>query len=160
MTPDEERNLALEDRRATLDGAFQLLKWMIATLFLLNGAAALAALGRSDTPPIVSSVVAVMFVNGLMGSLVAATFLLMLLVATYGVIAARLRTASQRFIAGLIGVQLVASAATAASLASSVDNFVDGVTMLARASVTPHQVKEGAPAGRTEKKQGQPGASV
>lgn len=65
LTDEQQNKVALEDRRAVLDAGLQMMRWLIATLFLLNGAAALATINMEGLDPAKAAIIAVTFVNGM-----------------------------------------------------------------------------------------------
>jgi hypothetical protein len=132
---DDEKELLLADRRSLIDAIFQLTKWLIATLFLLNGSAALATLSRPALDPIISAAVTMFFINGLMSSLIAATALLAGLGFSYIRIMHMFKAWPRPVFIGIICVQLVAGIVTFGSMASSTSSFVRGVTALANVSL-------------------------
>ena len=73
MTDEErEREIALGDRRAALDGLVQSVSWLIGTALLLNGGGLLAILDQSDLPITVATVGPFTFLFGLFSAILAA----------------------------------------------------------------------------------------
>lgn len=131
LTEEQETKVALEDRRAVLDATLQILKWLLATLFLLNGAAALATLNMHGLAPHQATIVAAIFVKGLLAALVAGVATLLSLAATYGVVTHRVREIRGRpwghFVAlGLMAVQFTSAIGALTFVSVSVDLFVSG----------------------------------
>lgn len=135
MTEREEKKLAIEDRRALLDALFQLAKWLIATLFLLNGAAALATLSRPGLDPIIGSVIALYFVNGIMAIIVAAVGFMAGLLVSFLRVMHNMKPFSQRVFAGILLGQTICAVLVAYGSVSSVDSFITGVKAWANVSV-------------------------
>lgn len=134
MTEDE-KELVLADRRSLIDAIFQLTKWLIATLFLLNGAAAVATLNNPALDPTISAVAAMFFVKGLMSSLGAAITFLLGLGLAYLRIMHMLRAWSRSVLISIMAAQIVAGFWTLGSMSLSVASFVSGVKMLATVSM-------------------------
>lgn len=125
----------LEDRRALLDAIFQLAKWVIATLFILNGAAALAVLSRTDLDPVASAVVALYFIRGIMAAIVAASLFVTGLLSSYVRVMHMINPLGRAVISAMIAMQLVAATGTVIAVGSSVNAFVNGVKGFASLSV-------------------------
>ncbi len=106
VTENEQTKLALEDRRAILDALFHLSKWVIGTLFLLNGAAAVAVLGRPEINPLVASTVALFFVNGVMASVVSAVAFVAALLGGYIRVMHMLRPMKRPYFGALLVLQV------------------------------------------------------
>jgi hypothetical protein len=139
MSAVGETKLLLDDRRAVLDAIFQLIKWLIATLFLLNGAAALAVLSQAGIDPLVGSIIALYFVNGIMGAITGALAIVAGLLASYGRIMHTMKPLARPLFGGLVAVQLIAGLVATGGLASSVNAFVNGTKFWANASAASAQ---------------------
>lgn len=135
MTESEERKLVIEDRRALLDALFQLAKWLIATLFLLNGAAALAVLSSPGLDSIIGSVIALHFVNGIMAIIVAAVGFIAGLLVSYLRIMHAMKPFSRRVFAGILVGQTICAVLVVYGSISSVGYFITGVKGWANVSV-------------------------
>jgi hypothetical protein len=137
MTEEESTKLTMEDRKAVLRGIFELAKWLIATLFLLNGAAALAVLSRTDLDPLIVANIALYFSNGVLASITSATAMMMALFASYGTLMEALRGSARRAVWApfFLFVQLAGASIALASAAFSVSYFVAGVKTWAEVSI-------------------------
>jgi hypothetical protein len=136
MTEDEITKLAIADRKAVLRSGFELAKWLIATLFLLNGAAALAVLGRSDLDPLTTAHIALYFTNGLLASIISGVAMFAALMASYGFIMQQLRARERGVIGtGLLLVSLVSALTAVVTTGVSVRYFITGVETWARISI-------------------------
>lgn len=135
MTESEERKLLIDDRRALLDALFQLVKWLIATLFLLNGAAALAALSRPGLDPVVASIITLYFANGVMAIIVAAVGFITGLLVSYVRVMHIMKPFSRRVFAGILLGQIICAVLTVYGSVSSVNYFVTGVKAWANVSI-------------------------
>ena len=136
MTEEERTKLALEDRRALLDALFALAKWVIATLFLLNGAAALAVLSHSEINPVVNATIALLYVNGVLASLVAGIALVASLLGGYAHILNRIgRSVPPAILSVFLVVQLACASVSLLGIGVGVKYFIDGTTMWGNATI-------------------------
>jgi hypothetical protein len=135
VTEAEETKLLTEDRRAILDAIFQLTKWVIGTLFLLNGAAALAAVNSTTLNHLIGSAIALFFVNGVMASIVAAVGFVTALLSSYIRVAHLLKPYGQWIFPAILIAQLIGATMTLYGIGSSVDAFTSGVKLWANVSI-------------------------
>jgi hypothetical protein len=133
-----EMDRALSERRALLDQTLQVARWLLATLFILNGAAAVTTLNMSGLDPAIAVKAAETFVAGLTAAIVAGMCAFLVLFTGLGIADAKVqRWERRKWWPGLhivmMLVTLLSLLAGFVAVTGSTSSFTEGVRLIAAA---------------------------